>query len=175
MTEKTKLRSKNHCFETPRKLFSALEASKFLKYLISTESLRSSWHFICITQGNHVLHQWWETGTTAADLVPQTKSPFHELLLRNTQFSLPATKQAWITQFQTDALISSTVQCSKTHSLKLRWRQKHLHGILLRWKDKTGLTTLQIRERNLEHSSCGFQADWSWDKNATGNQVWENN
>lgn len=29
------------------------------------------------------------------------------------------------------------------------------------------------RERNSEHRLSRFLADWSWDKNATGNQVWE--
>lgn len=62
-----------------------------------------------------------------------------------------------------------------TLPLKLKWRQKPLHGIFLVWKDKTGLTTLQVRERNLKCRSSRFQDKQSQEKNATGNQVWGNN
>lgn len=57
-------------YKTCWKLFSALVAPEFLKYPISTESLRL-WHFICITQGRHDFYQWWGAGTPTAGLIPQ--------------------------------------------------------------------------------------------------------
>lgn len=71
----------------------------------------------------------------------RTEFTFHELLLRNSHFSLPTTKEAWVTLSVPDRYPDII---NETHSLKLEWRQKHLHGIFLLWKDKTG-PTLQIR------------------------------
>lgn len=60
----------NSYSETAQNLLKIIQCSCGIRVPEMPESQRS-WHFICITQGKHVLHQWWETGTTTAGLIPQ--------------------------------------------------------------------------------------------------------
>lgn len=68
----------------------------------------------------------------------------------------PQRRLGWLFQLQPDTLISSIVQRNKPRSLNLKWRQQHLHGILLLWKNKTGLIALQTREKGISstHHLC---------------------